>query len=147
MRQVPPSSRGASCAWPPGTSPGGTRTPPCSASGARAPTTATTAPCASLALCEAQRKTDYDLARHQHGKTRVRVLKVRREGGVHAISEYKVETTLFSPAYDRVFTKGDNTDLVATDTQKNTVYIVAKRTDASTPEAGTPRLRSGCHPS
>ena len=96
---------------------------------------ATTAPCASLALCEAQRKTDYDLARHQHGKTRVRVLKVRREGGVHAISEYKVETTLFSPAYDRVFTKGDNTDLVATDTQKNTVYIVAKRTDASTPEA------------
>ena len=91
---------------------------------------ATTAPCASLALCEAQRKTDYDLARHQHGKTRVRVLKVRREGGVHAISEYKVETTLFSPAYDRVFTKGDNTDLVATDTQKNTVYIVAKRTDA-----------------
>ena len=96
---------------------------------------ATSAPCASLALCEAQRKTDYDLARHQHGKTRVRVLKVRREGGVHAISEYKVETTLFSPAYDRVFTKGDNTDLVATDTQKNTVYIVAKRTDASTPEA------------
>ena len=96
---------------------------------------ATTAPAASLALCEAQRKTDYDLARHQHGKTRVRVLKVRREGGVHAISEYKVETTLFSPAYDRVFTKGDNTDLVATDTQKNTVYIVAKRTDASTPEA------------
>ena len=65
----------------------------------------------------------------------MRVLKVRREGGVHAISEYKVETTLFSPAYDRVFTKGDNTDLVATDTQKNTVYIVAKRTDASTPEA------------
>ena len=96
---------------------------------------ATSAPCASLALCEAQRKTDYDLARHQHGKTRVRVLKVRREGGVHAISEYKVETTLFSPAYDRVFTKGDNTDLAATDTQKNTVYIVAKRTDASTPEA------------
>ena len=46
-----------------------------------------------------------------------------------------METTLFSPAYDRVFTKGDNTDLVATDTQKNTVYIVAKRTDASTPEA------------
>ena len=73
---------------------------------------ATTAPAASLALCEAQRKTDYDLARHQHGKTRVRVLKVRREGGVHAISEYKVETTLFSPAYDRVFRDNRILDMV-----------------------------------
>ena len=29
----------------------------------------------------------------------------------------------------QVFTDDDNADLVATDTQKNTVYVVAKRTE------------------
>mmetsp|Transcript_33862 Transcript_33862/g.101982 ORF Transcript_33862/g.101982 Transcript_33862/m.101982 type:complete len:728 (-) Transcript_33862:124-2307(-) len=98
------------------------------------PPFAALAPVAGFAACETQRKRSYDLARHQHGKTKVRVLKVRREGGVHTISEYKVETTLYSPIYERCFTKGDNAELVATDTQKNTVYVVAKRTDARTPE-------------
>ena len=82
------------------------------------------------------RSEDYPLARHSHGKTRVRVLKVRRGvDGVHSVSEYKVATTLFSPDYERVFTKGVNAALVATDTQKNTVYALAKRTEAKTPEA------------
>ena len=82
---------------------------------------------------------DFTLTKHCHGKSKVRVLKVRREdagaeGVAHSISEYKVHTILFSPEYEKVFTEDDNTDLVATDTQKNTVYVVAKRTDAQTPE-------------
>lgn len=93
-----------------------------------------------IASCDAfgkkkLRSQDFDLARHSHGKTRIRVLKVRRgEDGVHSVSEYKVATTLYSPDYERVFTKGVNAALVATDTQKNTVYALAKRTEAKTPE-------------
>jgi len=85
---------------------------------------------ASLSQLRAQ---DFHLESHNHGKTRVRVLKVRR-GAQHAVSEYSVQIRLFSPDYAKVFTHEDNTGLVATDTQKNTVYVVAKRTSASTPE-------------
>lgn len=74
---------------------------------------------------------------HNHGKCRVRVLKVHRPknpDGVHKVYEYTVATTLFNPDYGRVFTDEDNSGLVATDTQKNTVYVVAKRTKADSPE-------------
>jgi hypothetical protein len=82
------------------------------------------------------RTKDFSLPMHSHGKTKVRGLKVRRnqDTGEHVISEYTVETTLYSPDYEKVFTLEDNSDLVATDTQKNTVYVVLKRTDANTPE-------------
>lgn len=83
------------------------------------------------------READFPLVHHQHGKARVRVLKVRRpeEGsGRHEISEFTVNTRLFSKEYAKVFTDNDNAHLVATDTQKNTVYVVAKRTACETPE-------------
>jgi urate oxidase len=41
---------------------------------------------------------------------------------------------LFSDDYEKCFTQGDNKDLVATDTQKNTVYVVAKRGQFNSPE-------------
>lgn len=47
------------------------------------------------------------------------------------MSEYTVHTKLYSPEYEKVYTKDDNADLVATDTQKNTVYIVAKVSSSS----------------
>ena len=78
-----------------------------------------------------QRDRDFNLTDHNHGKARVRVMKVRRaEDGTQSCSEFTVHTKLFSPEYTRVFTDEDNTGLVATDTQKNTVYVVAKRTPA-----------------
>ncbi|KAL1526628.1 hypothetical protein AB1Y20_015332 [Prymnesium parvum] len=80
------------------------------------------------------RHQDYSLADHNHGKARVRVLRVRRESATHIVQEYTVATRLFSPIYSAVFTEEDNRALVATDTQKNTVYIVAKRSSATTPE-------------
>eukprot|EP00310_Coccolithus_braarudii_P013739 CAMPEP_0183340774 /NCGR_PEP_ID=MMETSP0164_2-20130417/7208_1 /TAXON_ID=221442 /ORGANISM="Coccolithus pelagicus ssp braarudi, Strain PLY182g" /LENGTH=329 /DNA_ID=CAMNT_0025510959 /DNA_START=38 /DNA_END=1027 /DNA_ORIENTATION=- len=81
------------------------------------------------------RSQDFPLAEHYHGKTRVRVLKVRRDAQQkHLINEYSVQTKLFSPDYEKVFIEGNNEGLVATDTQKNTVYVVAKRTEAATPE-------------
>jgi len=45
-----------------------------------------------------------------------------------------VETRLFSKAYSTCFTDEDNREVIATDTQKNNVYVVAKRSAASSPE-------------
>lgn len=82
-----------------------------------------------------QRSTNFPLGNHWYGKLRVRVLKVRRDKGLqHSVSEYTVETRLYSDVYSRCFTEQDNTDVVSTDTQKNNVYVVAKRTAASSPE-------------
>ena len=80
------------------------------------------------------RTTDFPIIDHNHGKARVRVLKVDRSSDVHKVYEYTVHTKVFCPKYELVFSSEDNTDLVATDTQKNTVYVVAKRTKASSPE-------------
>ena len=64
-----------------------------------------------------------------------RVLRVRRsDDKADTVQEYTVATRLFSPAYSKVFREEDNEGLVATDTQKNTVYVVAKRSSATTPE-------------
>lgn len=82
------------------------------------------------------RSADFRLLDHHHGKTRVKVLKVTKEDGRRvSMHEYAVETRLWSPkTYAKVFTAGDNAELVATDTQKNQVYVVAKLSDARTPE-------------
>mmetsp|Transcript_88695 Transcript_88695/g.177345 ORF Transcript_88695/g.177345 Transcript_88695/m.177345 type:complete len:345 (+) Transcript_88695:58-1092(+) len=87
------------------------------------------------------REEEFPLTIHHHGKAKVRVLKVRHnsDGGVeggekHSVSEFTVHTKLFSPEYAKVFTGEDNDSLVATDTQKNTVYVIAKRTAAESPE-------------
>lgn len=57
---------------------------------------------------------------HQHGKSKVRVGRVWRQGSVHKIVEWNVDIVLFSSA-ERSFTHGDNSSVVATDTMKNTV--------------------------
>ncbi|KAK6135939.1 hypothetical protein DH2020_030322 [Rehmannia glutinosa] len=62
----------------------------------------------------------------RHGKARVRVGRAWREpNGRHHFVEWSVSISLLSdclPAY----THGDNSDIVATDTMKNTVYVKAK---------------------
>ena len=80
------------------------------------------------------RTNSFPLVEHNHGKTKVRVLKVHRSNEQHTIYEYTVATKLFFKGYSNVFTNNDNSNLVATDTQRNTVYVVAKRTKADSPE-------------
>eukprot|EP00271_Cylindrocystis_brebissonii_P003324 TRINITY_DN14159_c0_g1_i1.p1 TRINITY_DN14159_c0_g1~~TRINITY_DN14159_c0_g1_i1.p1 ORF type:complete len:302 (+),score=50.63 TRINITY_DN14159_c0_g1_i1:227-1132(+) len=63
---------------------------------------------------------------HQHGKSRVRVARVWRDGPVHSIVEWNVNISLLSEA-ETAFLDGDNSNLVATDTMKNTVYVIAKQ--------------------
>ncbi|GFH22858.1 uricase [Haematococcus lacustris] len=67
-----------------------------------------------------------ELPLHQHGKSRVRVARTWREGDVHHFVEWTVHTMLES-AMEHAFKQGDNTGMTATDTQKNTVYIIAQR--------------------
>mmetsp|Transcript_14057 Transcript_14057/g.18413 ORF Transcript_14057/g.18413 Transcript_14057/m.18413 type:complete len:313 (+) Transcript_14057:43-981(+) len=80
------------------------------------------------------RTKDFRIIDHNHGKARVRVMKVDRSNDQHRVFEYNVHTKVFCPKYELVFSAEDNTDLVATDSQRNTVYCVAKRTKADSPE-------------
>ncbi|KAK7393129.1 hypothetical protein VNO78_21583 [Psophocarpus tetragonolobus] len=62
----------------------------------------------------------------RHGKERVRVARVwKTRQGQHFIVEWRVGITLFSDCVNS-YLSDDNTDIVATDTMKNTVYAKAK---------------------
>jgi urate oxidase len=66
------------------------------------------------------------LISQNYGKQRVRVLKVLRQGARHEVKELTVGVRLegdFAAAY----TAGDNRNVVATDTMKNTVQALAHR--------------------
>jgi urate oxidase len=68
------------------------------------------------------------LTDHRYGKSRVRVLKILRDGATHSIKELEVAVAL-SGDFDSSYTapSGDNSKVVATDTMKNTVNVLAKR--------------------
>jgi len=66
------------------------------------------------------------LASHQHGKARVRLARVWRDGGRHAFVEWSVDVMLESDMA-HAFLTASNAGMTPTDTQKNTVYYVAKQ--------------------
>jgi urate oxidase len=59
----------------------------------------------------------------------VRVVKVTRDGGVHAVREWSVNV-LIEGDYESCFRSGDNSDVLPTDTMKNTVYSIARGSNA-----------------
>ncbi|XP_010470358.1 PREDICTED: uricase isoform X2 [Camelina sativa] len=63
----------------------------------------------------------------KHGKARVRVGRVWRDGhdGSHHFVEWNVSISLLSHCLSSYY-RDDNSDIVATDTMKNTVYVKAK---------------------
>ncbi|KAL0742762.1 hypothetical protein Bca4012_084275 [Brassica carinata] len=63
----------------------------------------------------------------RHGKARVRVGRVWRQGldGSHHFVEWNVSISLLSHCLSS-YHRDDNSDIVATDTMKNTVYVKAK---------------------
>lgn len=69
----------------------------------------------------------------KHGKARVRVAKVTRGTEKHRIIELTVLIELHGGT-DSSFTTGDNSLVVATDTCKNHVYMLAKKHPMSCPE-------------
>jgi urate oxidase len=74
------------------------------------------------------------LAENHYGKSRVRLMKVTRNGDQHEVREWNVGLYLEGDFAD-CFTDGDNTGVMATDTMKNTVYSVARESSATTIEA------------
>jgi urate oxidase len=68
----------------------------------------------------------YEFGEYGYGKNSVKLLHVRRDGTFHTIREYEVSTHL-KLLSKKDFTTGDNKDIIATDTQKNIVYILAKK--------------------
>ena len=72
---------------------------------------------------------------HQnYGKSSVRITKVRRLADRHELVEMNVNITL-TGAFERSYTHGDNSSVVATDSMKNTVYVLAKKHPLDSPES------------
>ncbi|MFD0202522.1 MULTISPECIES: factor-independent urate hydroxylase [Saccharothrix] len=66
------------------------------------------------------------LGPNQYGKAENRLVTVTRDGAVHTIKDLTVSTSLRGDLADTHLT-GDNSKVLATDTQKNTVYAFAKQ--------------------
>ena len=66
------------------------------------------------------------LGSNQYGKAEVRLVTVNRAGPVHHLKDLTVSTSLRG-RLERSHLTGDNSDVVATDTQKNTVYAFAQK--------------------
>lgn len=67
-----------------------------------------------------------------HGKGEVHLVRVDRDGPVHHITDYTVSSAIRGDL-DRIYTHGDNSTCVATDTQKNITFSLA-RDGVGTPE-------------
>ncbi|NKX56736.1 factor-independent urate hydroxylase [Arthrobacter mobilis] len=78
------------------------------------------------------------LGRNQYGKAEVRLVKITRDTARHEIEDLNVTSQLHGD-FETAHTKGDNSKVVATDTQKNTVYAFA-RDGVGSPEAFLLRL-------
>lgn len=73
------------------------------------------------------------LTENSYGKSKVRLTKVVRAGATHSLFELTVQITLGGD-FGRVYTHGDNSPCIPTDTMKNTVYALAKSTDFGSAE-------------
>jgi urate oxidase len=65
------------------------------------------------------------LGRNNYGKSENRIVKVNRDTKRHELWDLDVRVALEGD-FEAAHVKGDNTDLLATDTMRNTVYALAK---------------------
>jgi urate oxidase len=79
------------------------------------------------------------LAWNRYGKSRVRLVKVRRAADVHELIDLTIDVQL-EGRFDAVYTDGDNAACLATDTMKNTVYALARQDPIESLEAFALRL-------
>jgi urate oxidase len=76
---------------------------------------------------------------NQYGKAEVRLVHVTRDGDRHQIKDLTVSTALRGDFAD-AHLRGDNSRIVATDTQKNTIYAFAQQYGVGEIEAFALRL-------
>ena len=73
------------------------------------------------------------LTANSYGKCDVRLTKVVRTGATHTLWELTASIVLTGD-FARIYTNGDNSPCIPTDTMKNTVYALAKKNDFASPE-------------
>ncbi len=66
------------------------------------------------------------LSENRYGKSRVRLVKVERHGARHELKDLTLDVQL-SGDFDAAYLRGDNRQILPTDTMKNTVYALARR--------------------
>jgi len=69
------------------------------------------------------------LGENRYGKSRVRLVRVKRAGDRHDLEEWTVEV-LLGGDFSSCFAEGDNSKILPTDTMKNTVYSLARTSSA-----------------
>jgi urate oxidase len=69
------------------------------------------------------------LAENKYGKSRVRLVRVKRGKNGHELHEWTIQV-LLQGDFESCFTEGDNSKILPTDTMKNTVYSLAKDSSA-----------------
>jgi urate oxidase len=74
-----------------------------------------------------------NLTQTSYGKSRIRLVRVTRHGDRHEVRDLTVAIA-FAGSYDSSYTDGDNSDVLPTDTMKNTVYALAARDGVGEPE-------------
>lgn len=70
---------------------------------------------------------EVQLVANQHGKGRVRVLKVTRNPEKHEVQQMEVQVLVKGPQAATSFTHANNQGVLPTDSIKNTVYVLAKK--------------------
>ncbi len=73
------------------------------------------------------------LGSNRYGKSRVRLSRITRHGTRHEFQEWRVEVLLRGD-FESSFTEADNSRILPTDTMKNTVYFVARNSQACSME-------------
>lgn len=74
------------------------------------------------------------LGEHGYGKSRIRMVKVRRHSdGTHELRDLTVAIRL-EGEFEDAHRRGDNRDVLPTDTMKNTVYALGRQTEIDTIE-------------
>jgi urate oxidase len=79
------------------------------------------------------------LSWNRYGKSRVRLVKLKRQHDPHEIVDLTIDIQL-EGAFDAVYLDGDNGPCLATDTMKNTVYAMARQDPIEHVEAFALRL-------
>jgi urate oxidase len=76
----------------------------------------------------------FELGENRYGKSRIRLVTVRRGPDRHDLRDLTVAVALEGD-FDAAHTRGDNRNVIATDTLKNTVYAFARDRLTGAPEA------------
>lgn len=64
---------------------------------------------------------------NRYGKQNVRMLRVVRDTPTHEVYALNCAMLLEGKAFDKNYTEGDHSSLLPTETQKNTLYALAKK--------------------